>query len=98
MATKEPTSTEDVAERLRLSRIALKLTQAALCRMTGLSTAAYNNAETADSRIGLDSAISLCQATGLTLDWIYRGIRRDLPPAIKEAIGNIEAGPARKRA
>lgn len=88
---KEPTGTLDVAERLIASREALKLSQAALCRSTGISTAAWNNAETGDARIGLDNAILLCQATGLTLDWIFRGVRTGLPGGINEAIGKYEA-------
>lgn len=90
MAAREPTGTADVAERLRLSRGALKLTQAALCRITGISTAAWNNAETADARIGIDNAILLCQATGLTLDWIYRGVRAGLSGEFLEAISRLE--------
>lgn len=91
MAAREPTGTADVAERLRLSREALKLTQAALCRITGISTAAWNNAETADARIGIDNAVLLCQATGLTLDWIYRGVRGGLSGEFLEAINRLEA-------
>jgi transcriptional regulator with XRE-family HTH domain len=98
MAAKEPTGTDDVATRLRDTRIALKLTQAALCRMAGVSTAAWNNAETGDARIGLDNAILICQATGVTLDWIFRGIRSGLPLPINEAIGRIQSAPVRKRA
>jgi len=95
--TKEPTNTLDVSERLRISREALKLTQAALCRTTGISTAAWNNAETGDARIGLDNAILLCQATGLTLDWVFRGVRGGLPGPINEAIGRImDAGEPRQ--
>src|SRR5689334_184996 len=78
----EPTGTLDVAERLRATRLALKLTQARLCRLTGISTASWNNAETGDARIGVDNAILLCQATGITLDWVFRGIRKDLPMEI----------------
>lgn len=98
MASKEPTTTPDVADRLQATRRALKQTQARLCRLTGISTAAWNNAETGDARIGLDNAILLCQATGVTLDWIYRGIRHGLPHPINEAITRLDAAPARKRA
>lgn len=97
-ASREPTSTSEVADRLQTTRRALKLTQAALCRTTGIQTAAWNNAETGDARIGVDNAILLCQATGVTLDWIYRGIRHGLPHSINEGIGRLEREPARKRA
>lgn len=98
MSAREPTGTENVADRLRTTRVALKLTQAALCRLTGISTAAWNNAETGDARIGVDNAILLCQATGVTLDWIYRGSRTGLPHPINEAIARTESAPVRKRA
>ena len=94
---REPTRVHEVAARLRITRLALKLTQRRLCQLTGLSTTAWNNAETGDSRIGVDSAILLCQATGVTLDWIYRGSRVGLPTGISEAIALIEREPPRPK-
>jgi transcriptional regulator with XRE-family HTH domain len=89
----EPTTTMEVADRLRLTREALRLKQAALCRMTGISTSAWNNAETGDARIGVDNAIVLCQTTGVTLDWIFRGVRAGLPHPILERIRELENAP-----
>lgn len=89
--------TAEVAERLRISREALKLTQARLCRITGISAAAWNNAETGDARIGIDNAILLCDATGLTLDWVYRGRRETLDPDILEAIVRLETEERRRK-
>ncbi len=94
---REPTRVHEVAARLRITRLALKLTQRRLCQLTGLSTSAWNNAETGDSRIGVDSAILLCQATGITLDWIYRGSRVGLPTGISEAIALVEREPPRPK-
>lgn len=85
----EPTGIKDVAARLRMTRKALKLTQARLCSITGISKAAWNNAETGDARIGVDNAIQLCQVTGATLDWIFRGIRAGLPTELQEAISKL---------
>jgi transcriptional regulator with XRE-family HTH domain len=85
------TETKHVAERLRITRKALNLTQAELSRLTGISTSAWNNAETGDARIGIDNAINLCDATGVTLDWIFRGVRSGLPLSINQAIGRHEA-------
>ncbi len=93
---REPTSVEEVAARLRLTREALKLSQAALCRMAGIPTNTWNNAETADNRLGLDEAFKLCRATGVSLDWIYRGNRALLPALILEEIARREAIPARR--
>ena len=94
----EPTGKAEVGERLRLTRLALKLSQAEICRITGISTTRWNNAETGDNRIGIDDAAALCRATGVTTDWIYRGVRVNLPAAILEGLARIEASTPRKRA
>ena len=89
-----PSSAAEVTARLKTTRKALKLTQAALCRLTGISAQAWNNVETGDARIGLDNAIQLCDATGLTLDWVFRGIRHGLPHEVQIAIVRQEAADA----
>jgi len=72
----EPTSVVEIAARLALTREALGKTQAELCRITGISTQKWNNAETGDNRISIPDATRLCRATGVTMDWIYRGVRQ----------------------
>jgi transcriptional regulator with XRE-family HTH domain len=79
MARKPPDSRGDIGDRLRFTREALGLSQAELCRRTGIGPAAWNNSETGDNRIGIDNAILLCRATGVTLDWIFLGHRGGLP-------------------
>lgn len=86
-------SIDEIKIRLRHSRLALKLTQQRLADITGLSVQAWNNAERGRSRIGLDNAIRLVRGTGLTLDWIYLGIKTGLPLGIAEALSRIEADP-----
>lgn len=93
----EPTSIDNVAARLKLTREALGLTQVQICRMTGISTQTWNNAETGDNMLGLQSGLLLCRATGVTLEWIYRGRRANLPQAIAEEIARREP-PRRRRA
>ena len=83
-----------MGERLRLTREALGLSQAELCRRTGITPAAWNNAETGDNRIGIDNALSLCRTTGATLDWLFQGHRGGLPK--KLAVG-IERAMRRHR-
>jgi hypothetical protein len=36
--------------------------------------------------------MKLCRATGVTLDWIYRGVRSNLPPLIAEEIARRKKG------
>ena len=79
MARRKPDSRGDIGDRLRLTREALGLSQAELCRRTRISPAAWNNAETGDNRLGIDNAMELCKATGVTLDWIFMGHRGGLP-------------------
>jgi transcriptional regulator with XRE-family HTH domain len=90
MSAAVTTHAQEVARRLLVSRIALKLTQARLCEATGISPQAWNNAQRGAARIGVDLAIRLCDETGLTLDWIYRGIRRGLPDGILEEIARLD--------
>jgi transcriptional regulator with XRE-family HTH domain len=82
---------------LRLSRQALKLSQAALCRITCISPQAWNNAETGDNLIGIANAMKLCRSTGMTLDWIYRGVQSNLPQVIAEEIARRKRAAERRR-
>ncbi len=90
MSAAHVTHAQEVAKRLLVSRLALKLTQARLCANTGISPQAWNNAQRGAARIGVDLAMQLCNETGLTLDWIYRGIRRGLPDGILEEIARLD--------
>ena len=81
-----------IAGRLRLTRQALRLKQAALCRQTGIAPNTYNQWEQERGRPDLDGAMKLCDAFGITLDWIYRGSMAGLPYEIAESIRDIERG------
>lgn len=73
------------AERLRVAREALGLSQAELCRQTGISTQSWNNAETGDNRLGIDNVLKLSQY-GITPQWVYHGDRTHLPANLLEYI------------
>lgn len=94
----EPTSVEDVALRLRQTREAMGWSQAELCRRASISPQTWNNAETGDNRISVDEAIKLCRATGVTLDWVYRGSRVLLPAIISDALRAARGKETRRRA
>jgi transcriptional regulator with XRE-family HTH domain len=85
-----PASALEVAARLRSARLSLKLTQYRLCKIAGLSSQLWNNAETARARLGLDSAIRFCEVTGFTLDYIYRGQKTGLPLHLAEALSRVD--------
>lgn len=78
---------DELAERLRLTREALDLSQAEIGRRTKISPQAWNNYERGRQRISVDEAVKLCIATGVTLDWIYRG---DLRGVANELAGKIQ--------
>lgn len=76
IGTKPPPtgSNEAIAERLIRTREAMGLNQAQWCRLTGIEPQAWNNYESGLNRISINQAIKVCQATGVTMDWIYRGL------------------------
>jgi transcriptional regulator with XRE-family HTH domain len=76
----------EVGKRLRLLREGLKMKQIALCRLTGITGQAWNNAETGDNLLTVVNAIEICRVTGVTLDWIYRGQITALPSIVLTAI------------
>lgn len=75
-----------LAERLRRTREAMGQTQASWCRMVGIEPAAWSNYETGLRRISIDQALKVCKATGVSLDWIYRGMTAGLPYDIAVAL------------
>lgn len=83
MATRR---SREIAVRLRITRLALKMSQAAICRHIGCSTQAWNNAETGDIELSKNLGIKLALQTGVTLDWLFLGRRAGLPAEIHDAI------------
>jgi transcriptional regulator with XRE-family HTH domain len=67
---------EVVGKRLRITRQALNLTTTKMCRLMGSNSrgSAWTNYEQGHRLIEPEYAIVLCQNSGLTLDWIYRGL------------------------
>lgn len=76
-----------IGERLALTRRAIGLAQNDFAAGGGLAGNTYNQYESGKNRPNLDAAIKLCDAYGLTLDWIYlgdpSGLRYQLADAIK---------------
>jgi transcriptional regulator with XRE-family HTH domain len=77
------TEAQLLAKRLRLTREAMKLSQAEWCRLVGIDPQAWNNYEKARNRISIDEALKVCQATRASLDWIYRGLPVKLATVIR---------------
>jgi hypothetical protein len=105
MATKveSPESTQEVARRLRLTREAFKMQKAVWCRFIGMTPQAWGNVEgtkngPAVNRISLDEALKVCRATGVGLNWIYRGDRDDVPVKVAMELQKLDPPAKKKRA
>lgn len=85
-----PSSIEEIARRITLTRLAFSENQATFSRRTGISQQSLSNYEEAVRRISLDQALKLCAGTGVSLDWIYRGVTAYLPREIAENMQKIE--------
>lgn len=85
-------SQRDVAYRLELTREALGLSPAELCKILGIGTnqwSQYTDPE-GKRRITIDVAHRLRDEYGITFDWIYAGDRNRLPGDLLEKIRATE--------
>jgi transcriptional regulator with XRE-family HTH domain len=70
---------DPVARRLALTREFLGLAEKEFAERAGVALGRYHLWETGRIPISLSSAMALCAAHGLTLDWLYRGKITGLP-------------------
>ena len=80
-----------LGRRLELTREALGLTAAQLCKRINCKANRWSQYESGERRITLEIADRLCDEFGLSLDWIYRGNRALLPDVIRVKIPRIAA-------
>jgi transcriptional regulator with XRE-family HTH domain len=64
--------------------------------LVGIETQAWNNYERGLRRISIDQAIKVCQATGVSLDWVYRGLAAWLPVELATALQEQQRSRKRK--
>lgn len=98
-----PESVQAVARRLKLTRLAFEMNKASWCRFVKISPQAWQNVEgpengPAANRISLEEALKVCQATGVGLNWIFRGDRADVPQKVALALNRLEPAPKRRQA
>lgn len=76
----------EIGERLRWHRETLGLEQQEYVDATRtVKRSAYSNWEVGSSRLSLNGAIELCDAYGLSLDFLYFGNADTLPMALRNA-------------
>lgn len=76
----------DVGRRLALTRKALGLWQEEFAQAAGLTQPRYNPYETGKRMLTIEAARGLCEAFGLTFDWLYRGDPSGLPYRLADQI------------
>lgn len=77
-------SLKDIKNRLELTRDALGVSDAELCRQTGIAANSWSQflSPNTKRRITLDAAYKLKDRYGVTLEWIYDGDLASLPGRI----------------
>lgn len=78
-----------VGDRLRLTREALELSQADVCRRCEIGANTYSQYESGISRPTVENALRLVDAYGLSLDWIYRGEPGELKSSLLDKIKEL---------
>lgn len=86
-----PLTNKSIAKRLQMTREALELSKAELCRGIGCKHPRWSQYESGDRRITLEIADKLCEKYGVTLDWIYRGNMSALPSALHHKLASKHA-------
>jgi transcriptional regulator with XRE-family HTH domain len=88
------TSLVEFKTRMRLTRDALGMKMRQMSKLCGgsqPSTWSNYESENVDRLIDIPLAITLCQNTGLTLDWIYLGDMRGLSEDLRAKIIQLRA-------
>jgi transcriptional regulator with XRE-family HTH domain len=83
---------DEIALRLRQLRLAMGFTQKrAWCNFIGAHEPSWHVFESGGRRIPLDEALKLCDRTGASLDWIYRGLDHSMPMHLVEKLRQVDA-------
>ncbi len=78
-----PESNKSLAHRLKVTREALGVKPAEVCKRIKVGANAWSMYESGERRITLQVAIKFCAEYGLTLDWIYRADPSRLPHEVR---------------
>lgn len=78
-----PETNKSLAHRLKITREALGVKPAEVCKRIKVGANAWSMYESGERRITLQVAIKFCAEYGLTLDWIYRADPSRLPHEVR---------------
>ena len=76
-------SIKTLAGRLKITREALGISAADLCKRIKIKPNRWSQYENGERRITLPVAEKLCEEFGLSLDWIYRANPAQLPNSLR---------------
>jgi transcriptional regulator with XRE-family HTH domain len=82
-----------VAKRITALRQARGMTKAAFARSCGITPQEIGNYEIGGRLPSIPAAHKICLAHGVSFDYIYRGILKDLPDDLRERIPALLARP-----
>ncbi|MFC4170072.1 helix-turn-helix transcriptional regulator [Teichococcus aestuarii] len=83
---------DQIAARLRAIRAELGMDQSAFAKWLGVNRTRYVNWENAENKPGEEAMVVLCDKTGVTLDYIYRGRLDAVPTALAIRLTAREQG------
>ena len=75
---------------MRLLRRTTGLNQTEFAKRLGVARNVWANVEGEFSRIGVDTALKLCQKYLVSLDWVYRGDTSQLPHGLAVKLEEAE--------
>lgn len=82
-------SSKSLANRLKITREALDISPADLCKAIRIKPNRWSQYENGERRITVEVANKLCDEFGLSLDWIYRANPAQLPHALRLKIRQV---------
>lgn len=84
---------EAIGKRLKLTRLALGLSQVKFSELCGIAPNTYNQYETAKNKPDIEFGVMIALGVGVTLDWIYLGDHSGLRYDIADKIRKLRSEP-----
>lgn len=81
----------EIGARLEAMHAALSVSQADVCRATGISENRYSQYVNGKRPLTLDAALKIVGAYGVTLDWLFLGNPAALPAHIHKQLARVAA-------